>query len=111
MTLLIVPEVTAKRHFATQARCTLRSQRAWLPKRYRRMTRLHLPFASPEGEGLCPRKWTISIRGGDMRNHVGTFALLLPLALAGAGSALAAEAGAVPDAPATCSEATLRGMY
>ena len=46
-----------------------------------------------------------------MKSHVSMFALLLPLALAGAGSALAAEAGATPDAPATCSEATLRGTY
>src|SRR4051812_43474244 len=23
------------------------------------MKRLHLPFASPEGEGFCPRKWTM----------------------------------------------------
>ena len=46
-----------------------------------------------------------------MKNHVGALALLLPLALAGAGSALAAEAGTAPDAPAECSEATLRGMY
>jgi hypothetical protein len=47
-----------------------------------------------------------------MRNHAGTFALLLPLALAGAGSAPAAETGTAPDAPAIkCSEATLRGMY
>ena len=41
-----------------------------------------------------------------MENHIGTFALLLPLALAGVGSALAAE-----DDAATCSEATLRGTY
>jgi hypothetical protein len=40
-----------------------------------------------------------------MKNHVGALVLLLPLALTGAGGALAA------DAPATCSEATLRGMY
>jgi hypothetical protein len=46
-----------------------------------------------------------------MKNHVGTLALSLPLALIGAGSALAAEAGAAPDAPAKCSEATLRGTY
>ena len=41
-----------------------------------------------------------------MKNHIGTFALLLPLALAGVGSALAAE-----DDAATCSEATLHGTY
>ena len=46
-----------------------------------------------------------------MKSHVSMFALLLPLALAGAGSALAAEAGATADTPATCSEATLRGTY
>ena len=46
-----------------------------------------------------------------MKKHVGALALLLPLAMAGAGSALATEAGATPDTPATCSEATLRGMY
>ena len=46
-----------------------------------------------------------------MKNHVGTLALSLPLVLAGAGSALAAQAGAAADAPATCSEATLRGTY
>src|SRR3954453_18810324 len=52
-----------------------------------------------------------SIRGGDMRNHVGALALSLPLALAGAGSPLAAETAAAPDAAAQCSEATLRGTY
>jgi|SRR3954454_60783 hypothetical protein len=41
-----------------------------------------------------------------MRVHVAAFATLLPLALTGAGSALAADAGA-----ATCSEATLHGTY
>ena len=47
-----------------------------------------------------------------MKNHIGTFTLLLPLALAGAGSALAAEDSAAPDAAAArCSEATLRGTY
>ena len=46
-----------------------------------------------------------------MKNHVRTFALSLPLVLAGAGSALAAEAGAAADTPVTCSEATLRGTY
>src|SRR3954471_15730862 len=46
-----------------------------------------------------------------MKNHVRTFALSLPLVLAGAGSALAAEAGAASDTPVTCSEATLRGTY
>ena len=46
-----------------------------------------------------------------MKNYVRTFALSLPLVLAGAGSALAAEAGAASDAPVTCSEATLRGTY
>src|SRR5690348_17169731 len=58
-----------------------------------------------------PFERTISIRGGDMKSHVSMFALLLPLALAGAGSALAADAGATADTPATCSEATLRGTY
>ncbi len=47
-----------------------------------------------------------------MRVHVAAFATLLPLALTGAGSALAADAGAAPGAAAaTCSEATLRGTY
>jgi len=47
-----------------------------------------------------------------MKNHIGTFAVLLPLALAGAGSALAAEADTAADtAPLKCSEATLRGTY
>ena len=46
-----------------------------------------------------------------MKNHVGTFALSLPLVLAGAESALAAEVGAASDAPVQCSEATLRGTY
>jgi hypothetical protein len=47
-----------------------------------------------------------------MKNHIGAFALLLPLALAGAGSALAAEESAATDAAAaTCSEATLQGTY
>ncbi|MGH6841748.1 MAG: hypothetical protein ACREDV_06590, partial [Methylocella sp.] len=32
---------------------------AWLPSRYRRIMRLHLPFPSPKGEGLCPRNGTI----------------------------------------------------
>ncbi len=41
-----------------------------------------------------------------MRVHVAAFATLLPLVLAGAGGALAADAAA-----ATCSEATLRGTY
>ena len=41
-----------------------------------------------------------------MKSRSGAFALLLPLTLAGAGSALAADAGA-----AACSEATLRGTY
>jgi hypothetical protein len=41
-----------------------------------------------------------------MKSRSGAFALLLPLTLAGAGNALAADAGA-----ATCSEATLRGTY
>src|SRR5689334_23598970 len=26
------------------------------------MERLYLPFASPEGEGFCPRKWTMTKR-------------------------------------------------
>src|SRR4051794_18949835 len=47
-----------------------------------------------------------------MKSRSGAFALLLPLTLAGAGSALAADAGAAPIAgAATCSEATLRGTY
>jgi hypothetical protein len=47
-----------------------------------------------------------------MKNHISTFALLLPLALAGAVSALAAEDDAVTGAAAAkCSEATLRGTY
>ena len=47
-----------------------------------------------------------------MRNHVGAFALLLPLALAGVGSAFAAEDRAAPaTTAATCSVATLRGTY
>jgi hypothetical protein len=47
-----------------------------------------------------------------MKNHIGAFALLLPLALAGVGSALAAEDDAATDAAAkTCSEATLHGTY
>jgi hypothetical protein len=47
-----------------------------------------------------------------MKNHVGTLVLLMPLALTGTGGALAADAGATPDAAAaTCSEATLRGTY
>ena len=47
-----------------------------------------------------------------MKNHISTFALLLPLALAGVGSALAAEGDAAKDAAAqTCSEATLHGTY
>jgi hypothetical protein len=47
-----------------------------------------------------------------MKNHIGAFALLLPLALAGAVSALAAEDDAVTGAAAAkCSEATLRGTY
>ena len=47
-----------------------------------------------------------------MKNHIGAFALLLPWALAGMGNALAAGAGAAPEAAATkCSEATLQGTY
>jgi hypothetical protein len=47
-----------------------------------------------------------------MKNHISTFALLLPLALAGVGSALAAEDDAATDAaPAKCSQATLHGTY
>ena len=47
-----------------------------------------------------------------MKNHIGMFALLLPLALAGVGSALAAEDDAATDAaPAKCSQATLHGTY
>ena len=41
-----------------------------------------------------------------MKNHIGMFAVALPLALAGVGSALAAETGA-----AQCSAATLHGRY
>ena len=41
-----------------------------------------------------------------MKNHIGMFAVVLPLALAGLGSALAAE-----DDAATCSVATLHGRY
>jgi hypothetical protein len=41
-----------------------------------------------------------------MRNHIGAFALVLPLALAGVGSVLAAETAA-----AQCSVATLHGTY
>src|SRR4051812_42151804 len=59
---------------------------------------------------LCRSEEPTSIRRGDMKNHVGTFAMLLPLALAGAGNALAAEA-ATEAAPLECSEATLRGTY
>jgi hypothetical protein len=47
-----------------------------------------------------------------MKNHIGAFALLLPLALAGVGGAFAAEDSAAPDANAAkCSVATLRGTY
>jgi hypothetical protein len=47
-----------------------------------------------------------------MKNHIGVFALLLPLALAGVGSALAAEDNAATGAAAeTCSVATLHGTY
>jgi hypothetical protein len=47
-----------------------------------------------------------------MRVHVAAFATLLPLALTGAGSATAANAGAAPNAAAAkCSEATLSGTY
>ena len=47
-----------------------------------------------------------------MKNHVGALVLLMPLALTGAGSALAAEDNAATGAAAaTCSEATLRGTY
>ena len=47
-----------------------------------------------------------------MKNHIGAFALLLPLALAGVGSAFAAEDGvASGTAAARCSKATLRGTY
>jgi hypothetical protein len=47
-----------------------------------------------------------------MRVHIAAFATLLPLALTGAGGALAAETSEAPDAAAaTCSEATLRGTY
>src|SRR5689334_12799668 len=46
-----------------------------------------------------------------MKNHVYTLALSLPLVLAGAESALAADAGTAAAAPVQCSEATLRGTY
>ena len=47
-----------------------------------------------------------------MKNHAGTLALSLPLALIAAGGALADQAAVAPDAPAvTCSDATLRGTY
>jgi hypothetical protein len=47
-----------------------------------------------------------------MRVHIAAFATLLPLALTGAGSATAADAGAAPNAAAAkCSEATLSGTY
>ena len=43
-----------------------------------------------------------------MMSRIGAFALLLPLTLAGAGSALAADAAGVKK---KCSEATLNGTY
>jgi hypothetical protein len=47
-----------------------------------------------------------------MRVHIAAFATLLPLALTGAGGALAADAGTAPEAAAVrCSEATLHGTY
>jgi hypothetical protein len=47
-----------------------------------------------------------------MKNHVGALVLLMPLALTGAGSALAAEDNAATGAAAaTCTKATLRGTY
>ena len=47
-----------------------------------------------------------------MRAHIAAFATLLPLALAGAGNAFAAEDSTAPDATAArCSEATLHGTY
>src|SRR3954469_19404127 len=47
-----------------------------------------------------------------MRVRIGAFATLLPLALAGAGNAFAAEDSAAPDAAAArCSKATLHGTY
>jgi hypothetical protein len=47
-----------------------------------------------------------------MKNRIGTFTLLLALALAGAGNAFAAEDSTAPDAAAArCSEATLHGTY
>ena len=47
-----------------------------------------------------------------MKNHIGVFALLLPLALAGAGNVFATEDSTAPDTTAAeCSEATLRGTY
>ena len=50
------PVSTSLRHFGHHTRRTLRSYFAWLLSRYGRITRLHLPFASPEGEGLEPRR-------------------------------------------------------
>jgi hypothetical protein len=47
-----------------------------------------------------------------MKNRIGTFTLLLTLALTGAGNAFAAEDSTAPDAAAArCSEATLHGTY
>jgi hypothetical protein len=47
-----------------------------------------------------------------MKNHIGAFALLLPLAFTGVGSAFAAEDGVENStAAAKCSNATLRGTY
>src|SRR3954447_2228343 len=47
-----------------------------------------------------------------MRVRIAAFATLLPLALAGAGNAFAAEDSTAPDAAAArCSEATLHGTY
>ena len=42
--------------FRAPHKITLRSYFAWLLSRYRRIMRLYLPFASPEGEGLEPRR-------------------------------------------------------
>jgi hypothetical protein len=47
-----------------------------------------------------------------MKNRIGTFTLLLVLALTGAGNAFATENSTAPDpAAAKCSKATLHGRY
>src|SRR4051794_12007181 len=35
------------------------------------MTRLHLPCPSPEGEGFCPRKWTVSVGSSSFATTLG----------------------------------------